>query len=84
MPRPRRPLLEEFLAREQAGGNLDLPLGSLDRTVLLHGHCHQKALYGLQPEENLLRAAGYTVVAPDAGCCGMAGAFGFKPRHLEA
>jgi len=52
--------------------------------VLLHGHCHQKALYGLKSEENLLRAAGYTVVAPDAGCCGMAGAFGFKPRHLEA
>jgi len=52
--------------------------------VLLHGHCHQKALYGLKSEENLLRAAGYTVLAPDAGCCGMAGAFGFKPRHLEA
>jgi len=52
--------------------------------VLLHGHCHQKALYGLKSEENLLRAAGYTVLAPDAGCCGMAGAFGVKPRHVEA
>jgi Fe-S oxidoreductase len=52
--------------------------------VLLHGHCHQKALYGLQAEQDLLRAAGYTVLAPDAGCCGMAGAFGFKPQHLEA
>jgi len=52
--------------------------------VLLHGHCHQKALYGLQDEQDLLRAAGYTVLAPDAGCCGMAGAFGFKPQHLEA
>jgi len=52
--------------------------------VLLHGHCHQKALYGLQAEETLLRAAGYTVIAPESGCCGMAGAFGVKPQYLEA
>jgi len=52
--------------------------------VLLHGHCHQKALYGMKSEETLLRAAGYTVLAPESGCCGMAGAFGFKPHSLEA
>jgi len=52
--------------------------------VLLHGHCHQKALFGLQSEEKLLRAAGYTVLAPESGCCGMAGAFGFRPKHLAA
>jgi FAD/FMN-containing dehydrogenase/Fe-S oxidoreductase len=52
--------------------------------VLLHGHCHQKALFGMKSEESLLRAAGYTVLAPESGCCGMAGAFGIKPKHLEA
>jgi len=52
--------------------------------VLLHGHCHQKALYGLRAEEALLRAAGYTVLEPERGCCGMAGAFGVKPQYLAA
>jgi Fe-S oxidoreductase len=46
-------------------------------TALLHGHCHQKALMKMDHEEALLRRAGLAVQAPDAGCCGMAGAFGF-------
>ncbi len=36
-------LLEEFLAREQKAGRLNLPLGPLPQKALLHGHCHQKA-----------------------------------------
>ena len=32
----------------------------------------------------LLAAAGFEVTAPDSGCCGMAGSFGFKPEHYEA
>jgi len=52
--------------------------------ALLHGHCHAKALGGLGAEAGLLRAAGVDVAAPDTGCCGMSGSFGFKPRHYEA
>jgi FAD/FMN-containing dehydrogenase/Fe-S oxidoreductase len=52
--------------------------------ALLHGHCHRKALGGLGPEVGLLRAAGIDVVAPDTGCCGMSGSFGFKPQHYAA
>jgi len=52
--------------------------------ALLHGHCHQKALGGIEAEAALLRAAGCEVDAPDSGCCGMSGAFGMKPRHYEA
>ena len=52
--------------------------------VLVHGHCHQKAVMGMQPELRLLVAAGYEVEAPDSGCCGMAGSFGFKPEHYAA
>ena len=48
------------------------------RRVLLHGHCHQKAIMTMTHEEALLRRAGAEVIAPDAGCCGMAGAFGFS------
>jgi FAD/FMN-containing dehydrogenase/Fe-S oxidoreductase len=46
--------------------------------VLLHGHCHQKALMKLHDEESLLRATGASVQTLDSGCCGMAGAFGFN------
>ena len=52
--------------------------------ALLHGHCHRKSLGGLEPEVALLRAAGVEVAAPDTGCCGMSGSFGFKPQHYAA
>jgi Fe-S oxidoreductase len=46
--------------------------------ALLHGHCHQKALGGMRPDVALLEAAGIETAAPDTGCCGMSGAFGFR------
>jgi FAD/FMN-containing dehydrogenase/Fe-S oxidoreductase len=52
--------------------------------ALLHGHCHRKALGGLEPDIGLLRAAAIEVAAPDTGCCGMSGSFGFKPQHYAA
>jgi FAD/FMN-containing dehydrogenase/Fe-S oxidoreductase len=55
----------------------------LDRQVLLHGHCHQKALIGLRPEVQLLEAARCEVVAPDTGCCGMAGSFGYRAEFYD-
>lgn len=75
-------LLEEFLLRERARG-LALPFGAEGRRALLHGHCHQKALVGTAPTAAVLRWAGYTVEEVDAGCCGMAGAFGFEREHYE-
>ena len=50
----------------------------LARRVLLHGHCHHKAIMTLGAEESLLRRMGAEVKSPDSGCCGMAGAFGFE------
>ncbi len=67
-------LLSEILASPEARWTPP----HLDRPVLLHGHCHHKAIMTLHPEETLLRATGARVHAPDAGCCGMAGAFGFE------
>jgi Fe-S oxidoreductase len=49
----------------------------LPSNVLLHGHCHHKALMKMTDEDALLRKMGADVDMPDAGCCGMAGAFGF-------
>jgi len=47
--------------------------------ALLHGHCHQKALGGTRADVALLQAAGIETSAPETGCCGMAGSFGFRP-----
>jgi Fe-S oxidoreductase len=47
--------------------------------ALLHGHCHQKALGGTRADVALLEAAGIETSAPETGCCGMAGSFGFRP-----
>jgi len=51
--------------------------------ALLHGHCHQKSLWGLAADTKLLERMGYEVSAPDTGCCGMAGSFGFHPDRYE-
>jgi Fe-S oxidoreductase len=47
-------------------------------TVLLHGHCHQKALMKMTHAEAMLKKMGLEVHSPDSGCCGMAGPFGFE------
>lgn len=53
--------------------------------VVLHGHCHQKALWGSDTSANILvRAFGVDrVVALDTGCCGMAGSFGYTADRYD-
>lgn len=72
-------LLSEFLERQSPG----FQPPRLERTVLVHGHCHHKALMKMTDEESLLKKMGATVTAPDAGCCGMAGPFGFDAHKYE-
>jgi Fe-S oxidoreductase len=50
----------------------------LRRRVLLHGHCHHKAVLDLTPEERILDRMGVERETLDSGCCGMAGAFGYE------
>jgi FAD/FMN-containing dehydrogenase/Fe-S oxidoreductase len=51
--------------------------------ILVHGHCHHKAVFGgAKSEIALLRQAGATVEAIEAGCCGMAGPFGFEAEKF--
>jgi FAD/FMN-containing dehydrogenase/Fe-S oxidoreductase len=52
--------------------------------VLMHGHCHQKALWGTQADIAVLRNSGFETSTPDTGCCGMSGSFGYRPEHAEA
>ncbi len=56
---------------------------TLQVKAIVHGHCHQKSLFGMTGESRLLKKLGVDFKMLDSGCCGMAGSFGFKPEHYE-
>jgi Fe-S oxidoreductase len=79
-------LPEELLLEAIADGRLTLPEQNpvSGHRVLFHGHCHQKALAGTAATVSLLRAIpGAEVEEVDAGCCGMAGSFGYESEHYD-
>ena len=76
--------LEELLVSLQAEQRLDLEFSDVRRDLLLHTHCHQKALVGSGPTLRALSLPpNYRVAEIDSGCCGMAGSFGYESEHLE-
>jgi len=77
-------LLEEYLCRRLDAGVWRPQFSSAPRSVLLHGHCHQKSLVGTGPSLRLLKMpAAFRTEEIDSGCCGMAGAFGYEKEHYE-
>ena len=68
-------LFSDFVARQP----FDWPTLAAD--VIVHGHCHQKALFGMQGDTALLNKLGVKWKLLDTGCCGMAGSFGFNDEH---
>jgi FAD/FMN-containing dehydrogenase/Fe-S oxidoreductase len=70
-------LLSEFLNR----AGYDYP--KLYRQAVVHGHCHHKAVLGFADQEHALQQMGLDARDLDAGCCGMAGSFGFERAHYE-
>ena len=78
-------MLDEFLAGEIKKGNL-LPYDftQSSQKILLHGHCHQKALASVQASADLLALPeNYEVEIIPSGCCGMAGSFGYEKEHYD-
>jgi Fe-S oxidoreductase len=74
-------LLADFLAAHDADFLSPQLAGS---RILVHGHCHHKAVFGGAANEiSLLRKTGATVKPIQAGCCGMAGPFGFEAEKFE-
>ena len=69
--------LSEFLERE----NIDLP--QIKRKALVQAHCHHKSIMKFEAEERVMKKMGLDVEHPDAGCCGMAGAFGFERDKVD-
>lgn len=93
-------MIDEFIIRPSLNHQIRLNkileknnkiLESPKTTVLVHGHCYQKAQppaadgypVGAFATIEMLKALGYEVKLIDSGCCGMAGAFGYESEHYE-
>lgn len=77
-------MLEEYLVRQLDAKTWRPAFSETPRTIILHGHCHQKSLVGTAPLMRLLQLPPkFTVKEIDSGCCGMAGAFGYEKEHYE-
>jgi FAD/FMN-containing dehydrogenase/Fe-S oxidoreductase len=77
-------LFEEFIAREASAGRFSLPLRAIDRPLLVHAHCHQKAFGAVKPlleTARLLPGANPELI--ESSCCGMAGSFGYDAAHYD-
>jgi len=75
---------EDYVERGLRAGSLQLALRQGPQTILLHGHCHQKAMGLAAPARALLsRIPSAQVVELNAGCCGMAGSFGYSQEHYD-
>ncbi|WP_244797619.1 FAD-binding and (Fe-S)-binding domain-containing protein [Caballeronia grimmiae] len=70
-------LFSEFLCT----AHIDWP--RVETRVLLHGHCHQKSVFGMAGDVAILKKIGANFTVLDSGCCGMAGSFGFDTKHYD-
>jgi Fe-S oxidoreductase len=78
-------LFDEFLMREAEAGRISAgQFSDMPAEIWLHGHCHQKALVGVEKTAALLRLPSRTTVhVIPSGCCGMAGSFGYEKVHYR-
>jgi FAD/FMN-containing dehydrogenase/Fe-S oxidoreductase len=78
-------LIDDFLARETDLGHIRPDQFTAEkRSVMLHGHCQQKALSSVSGSVKILSLpANYSVSTIPSGCCGMAGSFGYEKEHYD-
>ena len=81
----RTMLISDFLATEVERGKISAAdFDQTERRILLHGHCHQKALGSVSGMASMLGLpAGHAVQVIPSGCCGMAGSFGYEKAHYD-
>ncbi|MEC5409634.1 FAD-binding and (Fe-S)-binding domain-containing protein [Paraburkholderia sp. MPAMCS5] len=72
-------LFSDFVAR----ADFEWPKFEADVNVIVHGHCHQKSIFGMKGDTALLDKLGVRWSLLDTGCCGMAGSFGFNANHYD-
>lgn len=75
--------IEEFLAKVLDQGDIKPEqFTDEEKTIKVHGHCHQKSLSSMVPTKKILQLpANYKVQMIPSGCCGMAGSFGYEKEH---
>jgi FAD/FMN-containing dehydrogenase/Fe-S oxidoreductase len=71
-------MLGEFLARDR-----DFAVPQLARKAVVHPHCNQRAVLGLDGERKVMGRMGLDYTVLKSGCCGMAGPFGFEREHYD-
>ncbi|MCC5906709.1 MAG: FAD-binding protein [Balneolaceae bacterium] len=76
-------MIDDFIAQEIAKGVIRKKIKSKTKDLLIHGHCHQKALYGTHACKSVISHNGSGVEEIPSGCCGMAGSFGYEKGHYE-
>ncbi len=78
-------LFEEFILKEFKRGNISTTdFTEEEKEINLHVHCQQKALSDMNISAEVLSIPkNYKVNLIDAGCCGMAGSFGYEKEHYE-
>jgi Fe-S oxidoreductase len=77
-------LFEDHLERECSANRATLTLKPGPANIHLHPHCHQRSMGLAAPARALLsRVPGAQVVDLEAGCCGMAGSFGYTRDHYD-
>ncbi len=80
-------LLEEFIAREVSAKRFNIEFKTMDENqtpVLIHGHCHQKAVGAMKSMRKVLKLIpqlNFEFI--EASCCGMAGSFGLEKEHAD-
>jgi FAD/FMN-containing dehydrogenase/Fe-S oxidoreductase len=77
--------VESYLTKRWAAGELK-PREIFEPhpgKLLFHGHCQQKAVLGGGATKAVLEWASSEVQELDAGCCGMAGSFGYTHHDLS-
>lgn len=83
-------LVDEFILRVAKLGNFTVHSKN-HKKIILHPHCHQRAEgladdglpSGVNATVEMLKLFGYGVNVIEAGCCGMAGTFGYDAEHYE-
>lgn len=78
-------MFDEFIEKEIDKGNITSnQFSDAEKSIKLHGHCHQKAIASIEPSIKMLTLPkNYSVEEIKSGCCGMAGAFGYEKKHYK-
>lgn len=77
--------IEEFFKREITSGKIHSDhFSEVEKTIKIHGHCHQKSLSSIEATFAMLNVPkNSSVTIYNSGCCGMAGSFGYEKEHYD-